>query len=73
MDCFANTSNWYFKKWQKFGIKILSKIGKVFGKQCVLAIFAKFGAIWQSFYQPVTVSVVLDSWYSETLHRTMLV
>jgi len=24
-------------------------------------------------FQPVTISVVLDSWYSEALHRTMLV
>jgi len=38
------TSNWYFKKWQIYFIKILWKSGKFFGKQ----IFAKFGTIWQT-------------------------
>jgi len=24
MDCFFNTDNWHFKKWQNFGIKNIS-------------------------------------------------
>jgi len=25
MDCFFNTDNWHFEKWQNFGIKNISK------------------------------------------------